>query len=184
MTKATVVNVVATADLGQKVDLGEMGKIEYALHSDSVYGGRVAYLKTPETKGKVCIFKSGKMISVGTKSREDALNDLTHAMEILVDAGLVEPVPIHMRIRNVVAVANFEKLIDLYEVASKFEKAIYEPEQFPGAICKPVESPDITILLFASGKAVITGLKEPNRLDSIVHKISHYLNDETPQVLY
>ena len=39
---------------------------EISITSD-VYGRRAAYLKTKEMQGKVSIFSSGKMISVGTK---------------------------------------------------------------------------------------------------------------------
>jgi len=41
-------------------------------------------------------------------------------------------------------------------------KAIYEPEQFPGAILRLKEPFKTSMLIFASGKVVITGLKSSN----------------------
>jgi len=68
MAEATIVNVVATAALNQRLDLDELGKFREILHDPSIYGGRAAYFKSPNMKGKVSIFASGKMISVGTKN--------------------------------------------------------------------------------------------------------------------
>ena len=65
-----IVNVVATADLAQRVDIQEIAEIPYTIHDSEIYGGRVTYLKTPQMYGKVTIFPSGKLISVGTKSPE------------------------------------------------------------------------------------------------------------------
>jgi TATA-box binding protein (TBP) (component of TFIID and TFIIIB) len=46
MVKVSIVNVVATAALGQEVDLDDLGKHKEILHDSEVYGGR-GYLKTP-----------------------------------------------------------------------------------------------------------------------------------------
>lgn len=48
---------------------------------------------------------------------------------------------------------------------------VYEPEQFPGGIIKVKEPFKATVLLFASGKAVITGLKSSSQIDPILQKI-------------
>jgi TATA-box binding protein (TBP) (component of TFIID and TFIIIB) len=43
----------------------------------------VPYLKKPGMHGKVTIFTSGKMISVGTKRREEAETDLQETADTL-----------------------------------------------------------------------------------------------------
>jgi len=48
---------------------------------------------------------------------------------------------------------------------------IYEPEQFPGGIIKISESYKVTILLFASRKAVVTGLKTFNQINSLIREL-------------
>lgn len=60
MTKAAIVNVVATASVEQPVDLAELERFKEIFHDSSVYGGRVAYFKTPEMNGKVSIFRFWK----------------------------------------------------------------------------------------------------------------------------
>jgi TATA-box binding protein (TBP) (component of TFIID and TFIIIB) len=72
MTRTTIVNVVATADLNQEVDLFELANLKEIVYDSEIYGGRVAYFKLSDMEGKVSIFSSGKMISVGTKSDKTA----------------------------------------------------------------------------------------------------------------
>ena len=152
-----IVNVVATADLKQKVDLMETSKLPHTIHDQEIYGGRVAYLKTPEMHGKVTIFPSGKLISVGTKSPSQAQEDLEKTHETLSEHGLIKPTKITMNLRNLVALLNLQKTIDLETLANE-QHVIYEPEQFPGAILK-TPTPKATYLIFASGKIIIQGTR-------------------------
>lgn len=171
-----MVNVVATSDLRQSVDLEKIGDLKFGVHDDMFYGGRVAYLKSPTMKGRVSIFRSGKMISVGTKSSEEAFDDLKTAMEIIVDAGLTKPITLNMEVRNMVASVDLEREdIDLNLFASKFYEVTYEPEQFPGAICRLIDFPGVTILLFSTGKAVITGVRNLDQLSRVVNQMASFL---------
>jgi len=63
--KLTVVNTVATSDLGQFIDLERLTGAEGFLYDRAVYN--CAYFKDEKTRAKVSIFTTGKMISVGTK---------------------------------------------------------------------------------------------------------------------
>ena len=170
MVKADVVNVVATAFLGQGVDLDELGKLKEILHDSMAYGGRVAYFRSPNLKGTVSIFASGKMISVGTKREEEAFRELEYVKGFLVEKGFVKPTMLEPKIQNTVVVANFEENIDLEELARE-QQIIYEPEQFPGGILRIKEPYKATVLLFASGKAVITGLKSSSQINPTLQKI-------------
>jgi len=92
MVKVEIVNVVATASLGQIVDFNELVKCKEIIYSSSIYGGRVAYFKTEKMEGKVSIFLSGKMISVGTKSESKAFSELGFVVNYLAAKGLVKKV--------------------------------------------------------------------------------------------
>ena len=81
MIKAKIVNVVATAALNQEVNPEELRQFEEVVYDSNVYGGRVAYFKTKTSQGKVSIFISGKMISVGTKSEEAPFQELEAAKD-------------------------------------------------------------------------------------------------------
>lgn len=174
MVKATIVNVVATASLGQELDFEEMRKYGEIFHDSDVYGGRVAYFKTKQMQGKVSIFLSGKMISVGTKSEAQAVKELKLAMAFLVERNLAREVELQPKIQNLVISVDFENNINLEEISEK-TRAIYEPEQFPGAILR-LEAPYKTsILIFASGKAVIAGLKSSKQIEPTIEKLRSLL---------
>ena len=170
MIKTAIVNVVATAALNQELDLYELREFKEILHDSEIYGGRVAYFKTSNMEGKVSIFSSGKMISVGTKSEEKAIYELEYAMNFLVGKGLVKPILLHPKIQNIVVTADFGERINLVEMPRSC-KIIYEPEQFPAGILRIEEPYKATILIFASGKTVITGLKSSNQIKSVTQKI-------------
>ena len=51
---------------------------------------------------------------------------------------------------------------------------MYEPEQFPGAIYRMAE-PKVVILIFSTGKLVITGAKEEKQVHEAVEKIKAIL---------
>lgn len=170
MVKTAIVNVVATAILNQRLDLDEMGKFREVLHDSVMYGGRVAYFKSSDMHGKVSIFASGKMISVGAKSEKEATHELEYAKDFLVQKGFIKPTILKKKIRNIVVMVNFGKGIDLEELAENY-KMIYEPEQFPGGIVRIEEPHKATVLIFASGKAIITGLRSSSQIKPVTQKM-------------
>jgi len=172
LTKTTIVNVVATASLSQELDLDELGKFSEILHDSEIYGGRVAYFKSSDMNGKVSFFASGKMISVGTTSEKEAFYELEHARKFLVENCFTKLAQIQPKIRNIVVVADFGENVNLEEL-SKNCKMIYEPEQFPGGILRIEEPFKATILIFASGKIVITGLKSSNQIKPTAQKLAN-----------
>ena len=170
MVEANIVNVVATADLDEKIDLEDLGKLKEVIHDSMIYGGRVAYFRSPSLKGTVSIFATGKMISVGTKSEAQAIRQLEGAKEFLVEKRFVKRGILKPKIQNIVVVANFGRNINLEQLATKLNM-IYEPEQFPGGILRIKEPHRVTVLLFASGKAVLTGLKNSSQIDPTIQKV-------------
>jgi transcription initiation factor TFIID TATA-box-binding protein len=170
MIKTKIVNVVATAALEKEIDFVKLRSFREISHDSDVYGGRVAYFKTSSMKGKVSIFASGKMISVGTKSEGEAFCELEYAKNFLVKKGLVIPTSLRPKVQNIVVTVDFGESLDLEKLA-KTCKMIYEPEQFPGGILKLKEEYNVSVLIFASGKVVITGLKSSNYIKPTTQKI-------------
>lgn len=176
MTKTEIVNVVATAALNQEIDLEEIRKFEGFFHDSDVYGGRVAYFKTNKMEGKVSIFSSGKLISVGTKSEDAAFRELETTKNLLVKKGLIKDVSLQPKTRNMVFSVDFEETVNLEDLSLK-ERVIYEPEQFPGAILKIVDPYKTTVLIFASGKAVVTGLTSTNQIETVLKRVERLLKE-------
>jgi len=173
LRRLDIVNLVITADLKQSVDLNAVSRLQYTIFDPKIYGGRLAYIKTPGMNGKVSIFNSGKLISVGCKSTKQAIDDLQKVVEILSENKIIQPIQLKTRLRNIVALLHEPYKIDLETLSNK-ESVMYEPEQFPGAILK-IENPKATFLIFASGKVIISGAKSFNdlkRANKKIHEIT------------
>jgi TATA-box binding protein (TBP) (component of TFIID and TFIIIB) len=171
MLEENIVNVVATASIDRNVDFEKLRKCEEILYNPGVYGGRVAYFKSSDMQGKVSIFSTGKMISVGTRSTVQAFKELEKAKQLLIKIKIVGRITLKPKVRNIVISINFGKAIDL-EVFSEKSRAIYEPEQFPGAILTLKEPFKAKALVFASGKAVILGLVNQTQITPTVEHIA------------
>ena len=167
-----IVNVVVTATLDRRIELERLHELfpKEVIHDQEIYGGRVAYFKSKNMEGKVSIFTSGKMISVGTKSVEKAEKELKFVAKTLNVRLKAEP-----KIQNIVATANLGFEVDLYRIATLNNiKTIYEPEQFAGAIIHlplPEKGVVASILLFASGKLVCVGLKDPENIHLAIKQL-------------
>ena len=74
------------------------------------------------------------------------------------------------KIENVVATADIFTKIDLNLLARKQRDAEYNPEQFPGLMLR-IKNPKATILVFNSGKMVITGLRRETEAEAAVEKV-------------
>lgn len=75
--------------------------------------------------------------------------------------------PFNIEIQNIVASIDLHTPIDLETVARDLPARVsvkYIPDDFPGLIIK-ISEPKVTILLFSTGKGVITGVKEKQNLE-------------------
>jgi len=68
-----IVNVVTTADLKQKVDIKKFPEFAWGIYDKHTYGGRCGYVRANKMQGKVTMFPSGKMISLGAKSTKQSI---------------------------------------------------------------------------------------------------------------
>ena len=69
-----------------------------------------------------------------------------------------------------------EKRLDLNQIAQKIEGAVFNAEKFPGLVMKS-ENPNVTIILFSTGKMVITGLKTSSEAEQVVDKAINKIRD-------
>ena len=173
--KPEIVNLVATGDLKQSVSLPMVAKLCYTIYDQEVYGGRLAYLKTPGMHGKTSVFPSGKLISVGTRSPEAAQSDLQYTANYLFRHGLIHKIKVNAQIRNIVAIITVENPPSLEEMSDTIG-AMYEPEQFPGAILKEEET-NATYLIFQSGKIIILGTRSYEKLEEAATYVTRIMND-------
>lgn len=76
------------------------------------------------------------------------------------------------KIENVVATVSVEitEKIDLNQIARKHADVEYNPERFPGLVMR-IEEPRATILIFSTGKMVVTGLRKASEAPKVVEKV-------------
>jgi len=77
---------------------------------------------------------------------------------------------------NIVASANMNTSIDLYNLAITIPDVEYEPEQFPGAILK-LKEPKVSMLLFKNGKVICSGANSEIQIPQAIYKASKMIHD-------
>lgn len=82
------------------------------------------------------------------------------------------------RVENIVASADLNIDLDLYGIARASTDIDYEPEQFPGAICK-IKEPKAALLLFKNGKIICTGAKTEADIRRAIDQIIKVVKSHT-----
>jgi transcription initiation factor TFIID TATA-box-binding protein len=159
----TVENVVASTKLAEEFDLQRLLEtgLEDTQYNKAKFPGLVYRIQNPFAA--YLIFSSGKVVCTGAKSPEQAhlaLINLANKLNSIGCKGIdLEP---EIQVQNVVATANLNTNLNLNAIliALGMENAEYEPEVFPGLVCR-LEAPKVVVLIFSTGRLVITGGKCP-----------------------
>ena len=177
----SVVNVVASASVEQKMDLNDITRkfpdVEY--HPD-VFPGLVFRLKSP--KSATLIFSSGKMVCTGSKSEELARKAVKTVVQQLRKGKVKVKKDATVTIQNIVSSINLGGKVNLEQAARTLPRSMYEPEQFPGLIHRMLD-PKTVILIFASGKLVCVGAKLETEVYRSVNNV-HALLEEKELMVY
>jgi transcription initiation factor TFIID TATA-box-binding protein len=175
MVRVRIENVVASTTLGASLDLQSIAyTLKGAEYEPSQFPGLVYRLKEPTTT--VLLFHSGKAVCTGGKSWKQ-IDDTLRIVSALVRKGgqklVVRP---KIQVQNIVATADLGSEINLNSIALTLglDRVEYEPEQFPGLICR-LEDPRVVVLLFGSGKMVCTGARRPSDVQRAVQAITKEL---------
>jgi len=161
-------NVVASVVFNQSFDLDEIAATMPNVEFDPErFPGLVYRLKSPKTA--TLVFNTGKMVCTGAKSEKEARRAVHKIVKLVNEAGInMSRKPI-ITVQNIVASANLGAELNLELAAMRLENTLYEPEQFPGLIYR-MRDPKVVILLFGSGKLVITGAKFEPQIQEAAEK--------------
>ena len=164
-------NIVASAKVSDFLDLPTLAaKIKDAEYNKKRFPGVVLRMQDP--KIAALVFGSGKVVLTGAKS----IDSLSRGLEILGNQlralAIDIPEALTYKIQNIVTSADLGSPINLNKIAVGFnlEMIEYEPEQFPGLVYR-LDDPKVVVLLFGSGKLIITGGKKPEDAKKAVQKI-------------
>ncbi|WP_292730061.1 TATA-box-binding protein [Methanoculleus sp.] len=164
-------NIVASAKVTDSLDLPSLAsQLKDAEYNKKRFPGVVLRMQDP--KIAALVFGSGKVVLTGAKS----IDSLSRGLEILADQlrALDIDIPDNptYKIQNIVTSADLGTPINLNKIAVGFnlDKIEYEPEQFPGLVYR-LDDPKVVVLLFGSGKLIITGGKVPEDARRAVQRI-------------
>lgn len=108
-------------------------------------------LRITHPKSTVLIFRSGKLVSTGTKSGKDAKRALNKVVQMLKLTMKSK----HVKINNYVGTGDVKHIVDMYKLYERCKrKCVYEVEIFPAL--KYVYK-KVTVNIFSTGKYVLTG---------------------------
>lgn len=115
-------------------------------------------MRIREPKTTALIFASGKMVVTGAKSEDDSKLASRKYARIIQKLGFNARFT-DFKIQNIVGSCDIKFPIRLEGLASRHHNfSSYEPELFPGLIYRMMK-PKIVLLIFVSGKIVLTGAK-------------------------
>ena len=169
-------NVVASATLNQRIDLNSIVRIFPGVeYRPEQFPGLVYRLKKPKTA--TLIFSSGKMVCTGAKSERLARKAVTKVVDELKRGGTVILGKPEIQIQNIVTSAGLGGDINLEKATYSLKRTMYEPEQFPGLIYR-MDDPKVVILIFATGKLVVTGAKKEAEVYRAVETLQRTLEEK------
>lgn len=143
--------------MGAKLDLRKIAlNCRNAEYNPKRFAAVIMRIREPKTTA--LIFTSGKMVCTGAKSEEQSRDAAKKYSKAIKKVGF--NVSMHdFKIQNIVGSCDVQFAISLEGLSSDHDKfSTYEPEIFPGLIYR-MASPKIVLLVFASGKIVLTGAK-------------------------
>ncbi|MGB7532888.1 MAG: TATA-box-binding protein [Halobacteriota archaeon] len=161
MTKLNikVENVVANARIADELDLNYIeSQLEDAVFTKKKFPGLV--YRTKEPKSAFLIFRSGKVVCTGSKTEEGVRKVMDKLSADLRGIGVEVVEHPEFRVQNIVASASVGRELNLGAIVLglELEGMEYEPEVFPGLVYR-IKEPKSAILIFSSGRLVITGGK-------------------------
>ncbi len=171
-------NVVASTKLAEEFDLIKIeSELEGAEYNKEKFPGLVYRVKSP--RAAFLIFTSGKVVCTGAKNVADVRTVIANMAKTLESIGFDEVnLDPEIHVQNIVASADLKTDLNLNAIALGLglENIEYEPEQFPGLVYR-IKTPKVVVLIFSSGKLVVTGGKSPEECEEGVKIVRKQLEN-------
>jgi transcription initiation factor TFIID TATA-box-binding protein len=163
-------NIVATVNTRTQLVLEQIAQTaRNAEYNPSRFQAVIMRIREPRTTA--LIFKTGKIIVTGAKTKEDSRTASRKYVAILQRVGFPEAVCQDYKIQNMTATtdAGFPIRLEglMYAHAGN---STYEPELFPGLVYR-LTDPKCVLLVFVSGKIVLTGTKSEESMTLAFQKL-------------
>lgn len=158
----TIQNIVSTVNLDCHLDLKRIALgARNAEYNPRRFSAVIMRIKDPKTTA--LIFSSGKLVITGAKSEEKSKLAARRFARIVEKIGYAVRFK-EFKIQNMVGSCDMKFPIKLEGISIHHAAfSSYEPELFPGLIYR-MKDPKIVLLVFVSGKIVITGGKKKEEI--------------------
>ncbi|KAF2091818.1 TBP-domain-containing protein [Saccharata proteae CBS 121410] len=157
-------NIVSTVNLSCLLDLSNIAAhARNAEYNKKRFAALVMRIREPRTTA--LIFASGKMVVTGAKSMEDSRLACRKFARVLQKLGYNAQFKDY-KVQNVVASVDMGFMIRMEGLLNSRHRdhVRWEPELFPGMTYR-VRQPRVVLLIFVSGKVVLTGAKCKEDID-------------------
>ncbi len=172
-------NIVASGVIAESIDLAEFSKnVGNCELNKKRFPGAV--YRIPDPRIACLVFSSGKIVLTGIRNHQALADGLAILVSSLKKAGIEPLKEPRVAITNMVCSYNLGRYININKlsVTLNLENIEYEPEQFPGLVYR-IKDPKIVVLIFSSGKIILTGgknLKDIKKgLDILEEKLASVL---------
>ncbi len=152
-------NIVAVGVIADSIDLVELSnKVKNCQLDKKRFPGAVYRIENP--KITALIFSTGKIVLTGIRNNKALTEGLAIIIKSLNEVGIDTLKEPKVAITNMVCSYDLGKYININNVVITLnvENIEYEPEQFPGLVYR-IKDPKIVVLIFSSGKIILTGGK-------------------------
>lgn len=151
-------NIVSTVNLACRLDLKQIAlHARNAEYNPKRFAAVIMRIREPRTTA--LLFNSGKMVCTGAKSEDESRLAARKYARVVQKLGFPAKFT-EFKIQNMVGSCDVKFPIRLEGlVAQHGQFSHYEPELFPGLIYRMMR-PKIVLLIFVSGKVVLTGAKD------------------------
>jgi transcription initiation factor TFIID TATA-box-binding protein len=165
-----VQNIVATVNLGARVDLRTIAQTaRNAEYNPRRFAAVIMRIREPRTTA--LIFASGKMIVTGAKTKEDSKTGARKYVAIIQRCGFPDVAYGDYKVQNMTASTDTGFPIRLEGlIFAHANYCTYEPELFPGLVYR-LPDPKCVLLIFVSGKVVLTGAKTEEAMTLAFQKL-------------
>jgi len=165
--KTKIENIVSSITLNRELQLKKLSRAIKEIENPKQFPGIILHLDKPCVA--MLIFRTGKVICSGARSKREIEAAVDILLKKLRKAGVrISGKPL-VEIQNIVASSSLEFKVNLDTLAIECFNTEYEPEQFPGLVYR-LDEPKTVMLIFRSGKIIITGAKSPRDVNNAAEK--------------
>jgi transcription initiation factor TFIID TATA-box-binding protein len=157
-------NVVATFNCGKTLDLLKFAQLHGFEFQPSRFAACSIRIRSEgHCRSTALAFTSGKFVVTGARSEQESL--LSSRKYIAMLNRLGERLSFQdFSIQNIVSSVDFGHPLKLHEIVQHTDSCSWEQRKFPGLVMRDEQS-KLVVLIFRSGRCVITGSKSRRQLE-------------------